>query len=162
MVALEVADFRIRVIGHARKTFTDGMPDEGRLGLAVTVNATIALLHHVRVPRNLDVDQIIAVVLEINTLGRGIGREQDAHGRHIWRGLERGGDTGAFLGIKAAVQFRETFAAVTVLRENLEQPAMRGAIFREEDDARAIPLAAGTNIFLQPREDGFGLGIGTA
>ena len=54
-----------------------------RLLLAVAIDAAVALLHHVRVPGNLDVDQVVAVVLEVDAFRSGVGREQDANGRHI-------------------------------------------------------------------------------
>ena len=53
--------------------------------LAVAVDAAVALLHHVRVPGDLDVDELRAVVLEVDALAGGVGGEQDA-------------DLGAFLG----------------------------------------------------------------
>ena len=60
------------------------------------------------------------------------------------------------------MEFRETFTAVAVVREQLEQPAVRGAVFGEEDHAGVVPLAAGSQVFVEPREDRFGLGIGAA
>ncbi len=45
--------------------------------LAVPVDAAVALLHHVRVPGDLDVDQVRAVVLEVDALAGGVGGEED-------------------------------------------------------------------------------------
>jgi hypothetical protein len=47
--------------------------------LKLAVDATVALLHARRVPRNVEVKQVPAVGLEIETLARRIGRNENAH-----------------------------------------------------------------------------------
>ena len=57
----------------------DEVEDQHLIGaLAVAVDAAVALLEPVRVPGDLVVDQLRAVVLEVDALGRRVGREQDA------------------------------------------------------------------------------------
>ena len=57
------------------------MPDEdGVFLLSMTVYAAVALLHDIRIPRNLDMDEVITVVLEVDTFRGRVGREQDANG----------------------------------------------------------------------------------
>ena len=72
--------FAFALGGIAAEALADGMPNGRRLFLPVAIDAAVALLHHVRIPRNLDVDEVVAVVLEVDALGGGIGREQDADG----------------------------------------------------------------------------------
>ena len=59
--------------------------DLGRLGLAVTVDAADALLEPVGVERDVEVDQSVAVVLQVDALAGGVGGEQDPHLRS-WPG----------------------------------------------------------------------------
>src|SRR5262249_31101038 len=67
------------------------------------VDPPVPLLHAVWVPRDLVVDELRAVVLEVETLRRGVGRQQDADGALVGRGLERRLDGFPALGIHAAV-----------------------------------------------------------
>lgn len=157
MVTLKVADLHVGFVSGGFETFADRMPDIRRLLLAMPVNATVALFHHVRIPGNLDVNEVVAVVLEVYALGRRIGGEQDADLRNIRRGLERGGDLGSFFGIKTAVKLGEPFTTATVVRENLKQPTVRGAILGKQNHACAIPLALRPQVLVNPRKNGGGL-----
>jgi len=89
MVAIEVADFTPTSAPALWKPLPTGCQNERRLLLTMAVNAAVALLHDVRIPGNLDVDQVIAVVLEVYAFGGGIGGQQDADGRNVRRSLER-------------------------------------------------------------------------
>src|SRR5688500_9442873 len=60
--------------------------------LSVPVDAAVPLLESVRVPWDLGVDHQIAVVLEVDALGGGIGCNEDANSRFPGRRLEGGLD----------------------------------------------------------------------
>ncbi len=58
----------------------DRVPDQDLfLALTVPVNTTVALLHHVGVVRDFQMDEAVTVILQVDTFGRGIGGQQDAH-----------------------------------------------------------------------------------
>ena len=64
-----------------RAAAIDWMPDQHfLLTLPVPVDTPVALLHHVGVVGNLQVDEPIAVVLQVDAFGRRVGSEQDADG----------------------------------------------------------------------------------
>ena len=54
----------------------DQRPDVRRLGLSVPVDTAVALEVPVRVPRNVEVDQMMDTVLQVLALARRIGREE--------------------------------------------------------------------------------------
>ncbi len=49
----------------------------GRLQLAV--DPAVALLKPRRVPRQIEVDEVVAAGLQVDALARGVGADQDAH-----------------------------------------------------------------------------------
>ena len=57
------------------------VPDLGCMGLAVAVDAADALLEPVRVERDVEVDQPVAVVLQVDALAGGVGGQQDPNRR---------------------------------------------------------------------------------
>lgn len=80
-----------------RAATIDRVPDQHfLLALAVAVDTPVTLLHHVGVVGNLQVDEPIAVVLQVDAFGGRVGGEQDAHGRILRRSLERRFDGFAF------------------------------------------------------------------
>ncbi|MNT72184.1 hypothetical protein D3C72_2107620 [compost metagenome] len=57
-----------------------GVPDQYfLLALTMPVDTTVTLLHHVGVVGDLQMDEAVTVVLQVDTLGRGIGGQQDAN-----------------------------------------------------------------------------------
>ena len=67
VVSVQVSGIAITAGGHLRKTTSDRMPNRHPVMLlAMAVDTAIALLHHVRIPWNLDVDEVIAVILEVD------------------------------------------------------------------------------------------------
>ena len=54
-----------------------------RMLLPVTVNAAVALLHPIRVPRNFVMNELPAVILQVDAFGGSIGREQNADRRFL-------------------------------------------------------------------------------
>ncbi|MNV54136.1 hypothetical protein D3C71_1463100 [compost metagenome] len=124
-------------------TTVDGVPDQHLLlALPVTVDSTVALLHHVGVVRDLQVDEAVAVVLQVDTLGGRIGGQQDANGRILSRGLERGFDGLPLILSKSTVEQTEAFTAEAMAGEDLVHPLVCGAVFGEQDHPAIVPLAA--------------------
>ena len=138
------------------------MPDEhGVLLLAVPVDAAVALFHDVGIPRNLYVDEVVAVVLEVDPFRCSVGGKQDADGRHCRVGLKCCLDDLAFVGRNVTVEEGEPVAAVTVTRQNLLEPGVRRSVLREQDDALVVPLTIVVpEVRRDPVEDRRGLGVG--
>ena len=138
------------------------MEDIDVLGfLPVPVHAAIALLHAVRVPGNLDMDQLGAMVLQVYTLGSGIGRQQDADGGFLGMGLERGLDRFALVvGHPAVDHHQAPLGGEAFPRQQVMQPLLGGAVFREEDDPLFVPLPARLQFALQPVDQGLRLAVG--
>jgi hypothetical protein len=80
-------------------------------GLAVTVDAAVALLQAVGVPGDFVVDQPVAVPLQVDALAGGVGGEQDADRRQARVGLELGLDPLPLPLVHAAVQHGQPLAA---------------------------------------------------
>ena len=79
--------------------------------LTVPIHATVSLLHPVRIPRNLVVNELPAVVLEIDALRGGVRRQQNPDGRFRRVGLKSGLDPLAILRSHAAVDGQQTIRA---------------------------------------------------
>ena len=79
--------------------------------LPVAVDAPVALLHAVGVPRDFVVDQPGAVVLQVQPLAGGVGGEQDAHRADVGGGLEGGFDGLPVVRVHAAVHGQQPVAA---------------------------------------------------
>lgn len=145
-VAVEVAG---RGVGGLRP-FDVARPDEVEDGdlvrpLAVAVDAAVALLHAIRVPRDLVVDEARAMALEADPLGGGIGGEEDAHRGDARVGLEGRLDALPLIGVHAAVGGEEApLLGETMAGEDGLQPVLGGAVLGEEDHPRVVPLATGT------------------
>src|SRR5439155_21394937 len=73
-------------------------------GLAVPVDTAVPLLHPRRREGSLDVDEPIAVKLEVDAFTRGVGSEQNAHGALRWMRLELRLDALPALAVHAAVE----------------------------------------------------------
>ena len=87
-IAFQVADLArgLRCV----EAGADEVVDVHLIGLLpVAVHAAVALFHPVWVPRDFVVNQLRAVILQVDAFGGGIGREQDAHRRFLRVGLER-------------------------------------------------------------------------
>jgi hypothetical protein len=96
------------------------------------VDAPVALLHAVRVPGDLVVDQPGAEVLQVQPLAGGIGRQQDANRADVRGGLEGGFDCFPVVRVHAAIHGQQPVAARETLgRQDRFQPVLRGPVFRE-------------------------------
>jgi hypothetical protein len=92
-------------VNLAAEAGADEVVDRDVIGaLAVAVDAAVALLQPVGVPGDLVMNQVGAVVLQVDAFGGGVGREQDAHRRFRGCGLEGGLDTLALPGVHATVE----------------------------------------------------------
>ena len=148
---------RVRV-----ESLADGMPDVHRLRpLPVTVDTPVALLHHIRIPRDLHMDHVLAEVVEVDALGGGIGREEYAHGRCLARTRLEGVDHGvALFAGECPVEEHHRFAAVAMVRKNRPEPCVGVHELREEDDALVVELAVRSlQVFVQPFQDRLRLGV---
>lgn len=95
-------------------TAVDGVPDQHLfLALSVTVDTPVALLHHVGVVGDLQVDEAIAVVLQVDTFGGRIRGEQDADGGILGRCLEGCLDGLPLILSESSVEQTESFATET-------------------------------------------------
>ncbi len=126
--------------------------------LTVAVNAPVALLHLVGVPRDLVVDEIAAVLLEVQALGGGVGAEQDAHGGLIGRRLKGLVDRLAVGHRHAAGHNIHPVGPAALLKE-AAQVVERVEILRKDEEALAIPSVAIAQVLLDPVEQGLGLGV---
>src|SRR5436305_13923288 len=88
--------------------------DDG-CSLAMAINAAIALLQTVGVPGNLVVNEMGAVILQVNTFGSGIGGQQDTHGRFGRVSLECSFNRLSLMCIHTTVQRQQTFLTTLTL-----------------------------------------------
>ena len=129
--------------GMAFVTAVDGVPDQHLfLALPVTVDTPVALLHHVGVVGDLQVDEAVAVVLQVDTFGGRIGGEQDADGGILGGCLEGRFDGLTLVLSESSMEQTESFAAEAVAGEDLVHPLVRGAVFGEQDHPAIVPLTA--------------------
>ena len=136
------------------------MPDVDFLFLlTVAVDPAVALLHDVGIPWNLDMDQVIAVILEVDSFRSGIGRQQDSDRRHVRMCLEGRLDRFALVGPHASMENHQPVAAVSVGGQNLMEPDMGGSILREKNHPLVVPAPAGLQMCVEPVEDGFRLRV---
>lgn len=84
--------------------------------LSVPIHPAVPLLHAVRVPRDFVVDEAMAVVLEIDTLGGCVGGEKDADGGILGIGLEGGFDLLAFIKWHPSIDGEEAVAGGKAFR----------------------------------------------
>ncbi len=96
------------------------------LRLERAVDAAVALLHARRVPRNVEVEEVGAVALEVHALARGVGRDEDAHRVLVGRAVEGALYLLALLVGHAAVELEDALVAPGPFR----RPRSRGAATR--------------------------------
>ncbi len=128
--------------------------------LSMAVDTAVALLHHVGVVGYLQVDQHVAVVLEVDALGSGIGGQQDADLGVPGVGLEGGLHLLTLVLIHATMENGESIT-VASCGQDLVEPLVGGTVFGEEDDSPIVPFAIRLEVFFDPVDDGARLGIGS-
>ena len=126
------------------------MDEHLRGGLAMAVDAAVALLQAVGVPRDLGVGEQVAVALQRDPLGRGVRRQQHADGVVGGRLLPLALDALALVAVGRAVEQLDALAGDAAGREALLQVALGGAVLGEDDDALGAEPAAGPDARLDP------------
>jgi hypothetical protein len=160
-ITVELARRERLALGAGPVPRPDEVVDEHLIGLlAVAVHAAIALLHAVRVPRDLVVDQPRAMVLEVDSLGSRVGGQQDAHRCFRRICLEGGLDALAGVFVHAAVEGQEALARGQPVRgEEPVEPVLCGPVLGEDDGAPIGPGSAGPDGVLQPADQFASLGV---
>ena len=112
-------------------------------GLELAVDAAVALLEPRRVPRQIEMDEIGAIGLEVDALARRVGADQDAQrllgrigiegGLHLLAAILAGGAGEDGDPLVRLVGVGERFA------EPLLQPAPRVLPFGEDDQPAIVP-----------------------
>ena len=146
-------------------------------GLELAVNAPVALLDAARVPRQVEVEEVGAVGLEVQPLAGGVGGEQDAERVLGGRGVEPALDLAAAgAGDEAVNRIDALFGAVGVRDGSLQdvaEVALRALpVLGEDEDAAVVPAGggaagglsvgreAGTEVLADPVEQPAGLRVG--
>ena len=122
--------------------------------LAVAVDAAVALLQAVGIPRDLVVNEAMAVALEVDAFARGVGGEQDADRRVLGVELESGFDALAVVGVLRAIEQFQTVAFLEPARgQVVMEPLLSVAVLSEDDDALLVPVAIGTDDGFEPADE---------
>ena len=141
VIPFDFADLPVSGYFTRIESLAHRVPDEDfLLPLAVTVDPAVTLLHDVGIPRNFYMDQVVAMILKIDSFRSGVGRQQNPNRGYVRIRLKGRLDGFAFVGAHASVQDGETIPSVPVGRENLMEPDMGGAVFGEEDDSLFVPV----------------------
>ena len=122
-IAFQVAG-RLPRFGFVKSGADEVVDVHLRMFLPVTVNAAIALFHPIWVPRNFVMNELPAVILQVDAFGRSIRREQNADRRFGWIGLECRLHAFTVLQCHATVNRSQTIRTAQILRLR----AGRGAI----------------------------------
>ena len=160
-VALEFSDGDVRDAGMVVPLRGEVVDEHLGRALSVAVDAAVALLEAVGIPRDLVVDQPVAVVLEVDALARRVCREQDPDRGLVGVGLERGFDPRALVGVHAAV---EEHGALALGEPAGGQQVVEGtlgvAVLGEDDKALVAEPAAGAARVLDQLDQRLGLHVG--
>jgi len=125
-----------------------------RRALAVAVDAAIALLQAVGVPRDFVVNEAMAVALEVDAFTGGVGSEQDADARVLGIKLEGGFDALAVVGVLRAVEKFQPVALFEAARgQVVVEPLLCVAVLGEDNDPLLVPLAIGPDNVFQPMHE---------
>src|SRR5258708_40012370 len=87
-----------------------------RIPLTVAIHPTVALLHTIRVPRDLVMDQLAKMILQVEALRGGISRKQDPNWGVRRICLESGFDPLAVVELHSAIHGHESLSARELLR----------------------------------------------
>ena len=114
-----------------------------RRPLQLAVDAPVALLHAARVPRDVEVEQVGAVVLEIDALATGIGRHQDAQRMTGRIGVEGGLDSLPALFADAPVEGHDPLTVAIGTGDSrlelLDEIPLRVRVLGEDEHAPVVP-----------------------
>src|SRR5690625_153671 len=146
MLAVDEAGEHAEIAGEALGVrFEQERRDLWALALAIAVDAAIALLDANQRPRNVEVNEVVALRVQVHALGGDIARDEDAN----WRTFEfEGLDHCLLLDIaQTAVQNRDLIGFEFETRhEVLAHPMQSGYTFSENNGAFGA-TAADANLF---------------
>ena len=153
----ERAEFLLDGLGLADESLKDAVfgplfveevaaGDDGR-GLEFAVDTAVALFEAARVPGDIEVDEVVAMSLEVETFAGGVGADQDADGRFLRRQVEGAFDRLAFFRAGGAVEDLDAggvgFGAADGGLEHVDEVTLRVVPLGEDDEAASGPVAAG-------------------
>ena len=115
--------------------------DCGGLSLAVAVDASHPLLQAGGVEGDVEVDQAVAVGLQVDALASGVGGHEDAHVLLGWIGVEACPDVLSLLGGGGAADDRQPLA-VALLAQDRDDPVEGVRVLGEDDDPLIGPRAS--------------------
>ena len=160
---LHLAEEEAQIL-RVRGGLLDGgeLVDLRRLFLAVAVDAADALFQAGRVERDVEVDEPVAVRLQVDPLAGGVGGDQDPDVLLVRRGGELRADVLPFLGRGGALDHREPVPfPVAVLVQDPDDPVEGLGVLGEHDDALVGPgLAVGPAGGVQELDQGGQPGVG--
>ena len=114
--------------------------DRGGLPLAVAVDTPHPLLQAGRIEGNVEVDQTVAIGLQVDTLAGGVGGHEDAHVLLGWIGVESRPDVLALIGRRRAADDCQALA-VALLAQDRDDPVEGVRVLGEDDDPLIGPRA---------------------
>ena len=134
--------------------------DRGGLTLAVAVDAPHPLLQAGRVEGNVEVDQAVAVGLQVDALAGGVGGHEDAHVLLSGVGVESRPDVLALIGVGGAADDRQALA-VALLAQNRDDPVEGVRVLGEDNDPFIGPCApVGSADGVEHGHEGLEAGVG--
>ena len=104
-------------------------------------------------------DEVVAMVLQVDAFRGRVGRQQDANRRDVGMRLEGGFDDFALVRWHAAVQVHQPIPAIAVGRENLLQPGVGGPVFGEQNHPLSVPASIRLQMAFEPVENGLGFRV---
>ena len=120
------------------------MAEDIVMRLKFAVDAAVPLFHAAGIPRDIEVKQIPAVGLKVETFTSGVSRNEDADGMLARFGVEGQLDRLAFLAGSGAVKDRDpVVGAVGAFNCGLKllmQVTLRVIVLGEDDDSNLVPL----------------------
>ena len=128
--------------------------------LTVTVDTAVPLLETVRVPRDLVVDEVAAIVLEVEPFGGRIGGEEDAYGVRRWVHLEVPLDHLPYVKTHTTKEGLNA-VAVPALDEELVEVFKGVLVLCKNNEPLVVPLTVGPHVLIDPGEQPFCLLVRT-
>ena len=114
--------------------------------LQLAVDAAVALLQLARVPGDIEVDQVLAMVLQVHPFPGGIGGDQDPQRLLIRVGVEAGLEPLAVVFAHAAAEALHPPIGLLITKQLLELPlqiALGVDVVGEDQQSRRLPLQIG-------------------
>ena len=106
-------------------------------GLELAIDAAVALFEPRRVPGQIEVDEVVAAGLKVQPLARGVGADEDPHGRLIEGRVEGDLDSVALLEARLAGEDKYSPIEVDAAAASLEKPLLQPI---DEPSTCVVPL----------------------